>query len=69
MKISADARKAISVILLYTALLFFLIGVAARVKSEFHARVEISTAGFVVAAILATLGLVNFLFLPKQKQP
>jgi hypothetical protein len=67
-KISAETRKAISVILIYTALLFFLIGIAARAKMEFHGRVEISTAGFVVAAILATGGLVNFLSLLKRKQ-
>jgi hypothetical protein len=62
MKISADTRKAISLILIYLALLFFLIGVAARAKSEFHARLEISTAGFVIAAILATAGVITLLF-------
>jgi glycerol uptake facilitator-like aquaporin len=62
MKMSSDTRRAISVIFFYTALLFFLIGMAARLKSDFHSRLEISTAGFTVAAILASLGVVTFLF-------
>ena len=62
MKLSADTQKAISVILIYLALLFFLIGIAARLKSEFHARLEISTAGFVVAAVLAGAGVIILLF-------
>jgi hypothetical protein len=62
MKISADSQRAISVILIYVALLFFLIGVAARLKSEFQARLEISTGGFVVAAVLATAGVITLLF-------
>ena len=57
----ADDEKGISVILLYTGLLFFLIGIAARMKMNFHYRMEISTAGFVIAAILASLGVVLFL--------
>ena len=68
MKISADTQRAISLILIYTALLFFLIGAAARMKSQFHARLEISTAGFVVAAILATLGVITLLFSFKSKR-
>jgi predicted permease len=62
MKISADTQKAISLILIYMALLFSLIGAAARMKSQFHARLEISRAGFVAAAILATLGVITLLF-------
>ena len=62
MKLSGDTQKAISVILIYLALLFFLIGIAARLKSEVHARLEISTAGFVVAAVLATAGAIILLF-------
>ena len=62
MKLSADTQKAISVILIYLALLFFLIAVAARLKSEFHARLEISTAGFVVATVLASAGVIILLF-------
>jgi len=58
----ADDEKGISVILLYTGLLFFLIGIAARMKMNFHYRMEISTGGFVIAAILASLGIVLFLF-------
>jgi hypothetical protein len=61
MKMSSDTRKAISVILFYTALLFFLIGMAARFKMDFHSRLEISTAGFAVAAVLAGLGVITLL--------
>jgi hypothetical protein len=58
----ADDEKGISVILIYTALLFFLLGVAGRMKMQFHYRAEISTAGFVIAAILAGLAILLFLF-------
>jgi len=58
----ADDERGISVILLYTALLFLLLGLAARMKMNFHSRMELSTAGVVVAAVLATLGVVVFLF-------
>ncbi|PYL35810.1 MAG: hypothetical protein DMF35_02155 [Verrucomicrobia bacterium] len=58
----ADDEKGISVILIYTALLFFLLGLAARMKMNFHHRMELSTAGFVVAAVLAALAIVLFLF-------
>ena len=58
----ADDERGISVILLYTALLFFLIGLAGRMKMNFHYRMEISTASWVVAAILASLGVILFLF-------
>ncbi len=62
MKISADTGKAISVILFYSALLFGLLGFAARMKMNFHGRLEISTASFVTAAVLAALGLVCLIF-------
>ena len=58
----ADDEKGISVILLYTALLFFLLGTAARMKSEYHHRAELSTAGWVIAAVLAGLAILLFLF-------
>jgi len=58
----ADDEKGISVILFYTALLFFLIGLAGRMKMNYHYRMEISTASWVVAAILASLGVILFLF-------
>lgn len=68
MSMNPDDRKAISLILFYTALLFFLIGLAARMKSDFHARLEISKAGFVIAAVLAAFGVVMLLFSSKRKQ-
>jgi len=58
----ADDEKGISVILLYTALLFFLLGLAARMKMSFQHRAELSTGGFVVAAVLAGLAILLFLF-------
>lgn len=58
----ADDQRGISVILVYTALLFFLIGVAARMKMNFHNRMEISSASLIVAAVLAALGVLLFLF-------
>jgi ABC-type Fe3+-siderophore transport system permease subunit len=67
MKMSSDTCKAISVIFFYTALLSFLIGTAARLKSDFHSRIEISTAGFTVAAVLAALGLITFLLSLRKK--
>ena len=61
MKISSDTCKAISVILFYMALLCFLIGMAARLKTDFHSRLEISTTGFSVAAVLVALGVITLL--------
>ena len=65
----ADDEKGISVILFYTALLFFLIGLAGRMKMNFHYRMEISTASWVVAAILASLGVILFLLSLRKRQP
>jgi hypothetical protein len=64
----ADDEKGISVILLYTALLFFLLGLAARMKMNFHDRMELSTAGFVIAAVLATLGVILFLLSLRKRR-
>jgi Zn-dependent protease with chaperone function len=58
MKVSADTRKAISLILIYTALLFFLIGMAARMKSDFRGRTEVSRVGLTTAGVLAAAGVV-----------
>jgi hypothetical protein len=68
MKISSDDQRAISLILFCLGFLSFLIGIAAHFKSDFQSRLEISTAGFVVAAILAGFGLVLFLFSFARKQ-
>src|SRR2546423_10935 len=58
MRISSDDKKAIGLILIYLGLLFFLIGLAARLKESFHSRAEISTVGFTAAAIAAAVGVV-----------
>ena len=68
MKISSDDRKAISVILICLGLLFFLIGIAAHFKAGFQFRAEITTTGFVAAAIFAGLGVLVFLFSFPKKQ-
>ncbi|HEV2045931.1 MAG TPA: hypothetical protein VGQ95_04960 [Chthoniobacterales bacterium] len=64
----ADDQKAISLILVYTALLFFLIGMAARMKMNFHHRLEISTTALVVAAVLASLGVITLMLSWARKQ-
>ena len=58
----SEDEKGISVILLYTGLLFLLLGFAARIKMNYHYRMELSNAGFVIAAVLATLAVILFLF-------
>jgi uncharacterized membrane protein len=68
MKISSDDQKAISLILVCLGFLFFLIGLAARLKAGFQSRAEISTTGFVAAAIFAGLGVLVFLFSFTKKQ-
>ena len=68
MRISSDDQKAIGLILVCLGFLSFLIGLAARLKENFHSRAEISTAGFTVAAILAGLGVVVFLFSFRKRQ-
>ena len=68
MKISSDDQKAISLILVCVGFLFFLIGIAAQLKMSFHSRAEISTAGFVAAAIFGGLGVIVFLFSFRKKQ-
>ena len=62
MAISNETRKAIGIILIYIALLFFLIGFAARMKSDFHYRAEISSAGLTTSAVLAAAGIGILLF-------
>ena len=57
-----DDKRGLSVILVYIALLFFLLAVAAKMKMDFHHRAELSTAGFAVAGVLAALAVLLFLF-------
>ena len=57
-----DDQRGISVILFYSALLFLLLGWAGRMKADFHFRTEIGKTGFIVAAVLAGLALLLFLF-------
>jgi multisubunit Na+/H+ antiporter MnhG subunit len=68
MRISSDDQRAVGLILVCLGFLFFLIGLAARLKENFHSRAEISTAGFTAAAIVATLGIIIVLFSRRKKQ-
>jgi len=68
MRMSADDQRAIGLILLCLGLLFFLIGLAARLKESFHSRAEISTVGFTAAAIAAGLGVIAVLLSWRKKQ-
>ena len=65
---SSDTRKAIGLISIYTALLFFLIGFAGGMKSEFHSRIAISTAGYYAAGAFAALGVIMLLLSFKGKR-
>ena len=60
-QMKTDDQRGISVILLYSALLFLLLGWAGRMKSDFHYRAEIGSTAFIVAAVLAGLAVLLFL--------
>ena len=60
-KMSSETKKALGLISIYTALLFFLIGWAGAHKSQFHFRAEISAAGYYTAAAFAALGVIMLL--------
>jgi multisubunit Na+/H+ antiporter MnhG subunit len=62
MKMTSETKKAISLILICLAFLFSLLGEAARLKSDFHSRAEISTAWFTVAAVFVAVAVITFLF-------
>ncbi len=68
MKMSSDDQKAIGLILICVGFLFFLIGLAARLKESFQSRAEISTVGFTAAAIAVGLGVIIVLFSLRKKQ-
>jgi len=68
MRMSSDDQRAVGLILVCLGFLFFLIGLAARLKESFHSRAEISTVGFTAAAIAAALGVIMVLFSLKKKQ-
>ena len=55
-----DDQRGISVILLYSALLFALLGWAGGMKADFHFRAEIASTAFIFAAVLAGLGVLLF---------
>jgi len=65
---SSDDQKAIGLILICVGFLFFLIGLAARLKESFQSRAEISTVGFTAAAIAVGLGVIIVLFSLRKKQ-
>lgn len=61
MRISSDDKKAIGLILICLGVLFFLIGLAGHLKSQFQFRGEISCVGFTAAAIAAGIGVIVLL--------
>jgi TRAP-type C4-dicarboxylate transport system permease small subunit len=68
MRMSSDDQRAVGLILVCLGFLFFLIGLAARLKESFHSRAEISTVGFTAAAIAAALGVIMVLVSLRKKQ-
>ena len=62
MKISSEARKAVSLILICLAVLFFLLGMAARMKMNFRGRAQGSRIGFTAAGAFAGAGIVMLAF-------
>lgn len=61
LEMSSETKKALGLILIYTALLFSLIGWAGAHKSQFHFRAEIATAGYYTAGVFVALGVIMLL--------
>jgi uncharacterized membrane protein YiaA len=68
MKISTDDQRAIGLIMFCVGFLCFLIGLAARLKENYHSRAEIASTGFTAAVILAAIGVILFLFSLRKKR-
>lgn len=68
MKISNDDQRAIGLILFCVGVLSFLIGLAGHLKENYHYRGEISSIGFIIAVVLAGIGVVLFLVSLKKKR-
>ena len=68
MKISNDDQRAIGLILFCVGVLAFLIGLAGRLKENYHYRGEISSTGFTIAIILGAIGVVLFLVSLRKKR-
>jgi LPXTG-motif cell wall-anchored protein len=68
MKISNDDQRAIGLILCCIGVLSFLIGLAGRLKENYHYRGEISSTSFTIAIILAAIGVVLFLVSLRKKR-
>jgi LPXTG-motif cell wall-anchored protein len=68
MKISTDDQRAIGLILFCVGVLSFLIGLAGALKENYHYRGEISSTGFTIAIILASIGVVLFLVSFRKKR-
>ena len=62
MKMSSEVRKAVSLILICLALLFFLLGMAARLKMNFRGRAQGSRIGLTAAGVLAGAGIAMLVF-------
>ena len=68
MKISTDDQRAIGLILFCIAVLSFLIGIAGHFKSDYHSSGEIASTGFIIAIVLAAIGIVMFLVSLRKKR-
>jgi uncharacterized membrane protein YiaA len=67
MKISNDDQRAIGLIVFCVGILSFLIGLAGHFKSDYHSQAKIASTGFTIAAILAAIGVILFLFSLRKK--
>jgi uncharacterized membrane protein YiaA len=68
MKISTDDQRAIGLIMFCIGFLCFLIGLAGHFKSDYHSQAAIASMGFTIAAILAAIGIILFLFSFRKKR-
>jgi Zn-dependent protease with chaperone function len=62
MKMSSEARRAVALILICLALLFFLLGMAAHMKMYFRGRDQGARVGFTAAGVFAGAGIVMLAF-------
>jgi Zn-dependent protease with chaperone function len=65
---SGEARKAVGLILICLALLFFLLGIAAQKKMYFRGRAQGSRIGFTAAGAFAGAGIVMLAFSRRRER-
>ena len=62
MKLSSETRRAVALILICLAFLWFLLGIAARTKMYFRGRAQGSRIGFTAAGVFAGAGIAMLVF-------